>query len=429
MWGVSENQVDAIVIGAGPAGALAARGLALYGRSVLLVEKQKFPRPKVCGCCLNRAAVTSLERVGLAGLLEALGGRPLRELELTAGGRTAKLALPRGVALSRTALDGGLVKAAQQAGVVFRDGVSAKVRSLGSHPAEGHLIDLGRDESVRARVVVVADGLGGSSLAKVAGFDTVAKPASRLGFGGITRNAQDDAILPAGVIAMACGRRGYLGAVRLEDGRIDFAAAVDADAAKAAGGLPRLAEQLLDEAGVGRGSFSESASVISSGDTCRTNSGGGGTSGGWPLGEVEAWRATPTLTRRRARLAGPGLFVVGDAAGYVEPFTGEGMAWAIAGGIAVTEVAASAVEGWNVEQEKAWNALHRRRIRRRQLGCRVVAATLRRPRLTRGVVRLVAAWPSVAQPLIRRITRPHVTHTPLTPRATATAPLPERSLA
>lgn len=407
---MSDQQVDALVIGAGPAGALAARGLTLRGRSVLLVDKQRFPRPKVCGCCLNRAAVASLESVGLVGLLEVLGGRPLSQLNLTAGGRTARVALPRGVALSRAALDGGLVDAAKQAGVVFRDGVSAKVRGPGNSAAEGHLIELGSDETLRARVVVVADGLGGSSLAKLDGFEIATRPASRLGFGGVTQTAWDGPVIPRGTIAMACGRLGYLGAVRLEDGRIDFAAAVDAGAAKAAGGLAALAQQLLVEAGMNDEKYS----------------GAGAGGGAWPLEEVETWRATPTLTRRRARLAGPGLFVVGDAAGYVEPFTGEGMAWAIAGGIAVAAAAASAVDGWDVAQEETWHALHRRRIRRRQLGCRLVAATLRRPRLTRGVVRALAAYPSLAQPLVRRITRPHFAAAPL---ASTTAPRPERSFA
>ena len=48
---------DVLVIGAGPAGSVTARELARRGRRVLLVDKAAFPRPKVCGCCLNAAAV------------------------------------------------------------------------------------------------------------------------------------------------------------------------------------------------------------------------------------------------------------------------------------------------------------------------------------------------------------------------------------
>ena len=118
---------DAVVIGAGPAGALAARGLAQRGAAVLLVDKQPLGRPKVCGCCLNASALTTLERVGLGGLAGRLGARPLDTLELSAGGRRARVPLPPGAALSRTALDAALVEAARHAGAQCRDRVSAKV--------------------------------------------------------------------------------------------------------------------------------------------------------------------------------------------------------------------------------------------------------------------------------------------------------------
>lgn len=381
--GLIEARVDAVVIGAGPAGSLAARGLALRGHSVLLVDKQTFPRPKVCGCCLNQYAITTLERAGLAGLVERLGGRSLETLNLIAAGRNAQVPLPRGVSLSRTALDGALIAAAQDAGVEFRDGLSAKVRALGNDAHEGHAVILGDGTNLRASCVIVADGLGGSSLASVGNYEVEVQSASRLGLGGVTTQPAVNHRIPPGTIEMACGRDGYLGVVELEDGRLDFAAAMDAAAVKNAGGLAAAAASLVQQAGLAPDA--------------------------WPLDEVERWRATPTLTRRRKRLAGPGVFVVGDAAGYVEPFTGEGMAWAIAGGAAVAAVASPAIAKWVPQQETAWIAQHRRRVTQRQKGCRLVAATLRRPRFTRAVVRTLAAWPSLAHPLVRRIAAPEST--------------------
>ena len=118
---------DAVVIGAGPAGGIAALGLARAGRRVLLVDKHRFPRAKVCGCCLNASAVATLRGAALGGPLDALTPRPVDRLVMRAGNRVARLPLPAGVSLSRPALDGMLADAAVAAGATFRDGVSARV--------------------------------------------------------------------------------------------------------------------------------------------------------------------------------------------------------------------------------------------------------------------------------------------------------------
>lgn len=71
------RQWDVAVVGAGPAGALAARQVALAGAAVVLIDKASFPRGKVCGCCVNGAALGVLESVGLGDLPRRLGARPL----------------------------------------------------------------------------------------------------------------------------------------------------------------------------------------------------------------------------------------------------------------------------------------------------------------------------------------------------------------
>ncbi|MBX9624847.1 MAG: FAD-dependent oxidoreductase, partial [Gemmataceae bacterium] len=71
--GVTDRTWDAVVVGAGPAGSVTARGLARRGLAVLLVDKATFPRPKVCGCSLNAAALTGLGAVGLGHVPAACG--------------------------------------------------------------------------------------------------------------------------------------------------------------------------------------------------------------------------------------------------------------------------------------------------------------------------------------------------------------------
>ena len=106
---------------AGPAGGLAARQLALAGATVLLVEKKTFPRPKVCGACLNGRGIEVLRSVGLGPRLDGLGV-PIDSLRLGMSGRVADLGLPGGLAIPRSRLDAALAAAAEEAGVAFLQG-------------------------------------------------------------------------------------------------------------------------------------------------------------------------------------------------------------------------------------------------------------------------------------------------------------------
>ena len=81
---------DVVVVGAGPAGSMAALEIARRGPSVLLVDKARFPRYKVCGCCLNGRTLSLLGLAGLGGLVEQCGGSPLRSFELAVGKQTAR---------------------------------------------------------------------------------------------------------------------------------------------------------------------------------------------------------------------------------------------------------------------------------------------------------------------------------------------------
>lgn len=362
---------DAVVVGAGPAGSVAARELARRGRSVLLIDKATFPRPKVCGCCLNAVALAALEAVGLGRVPAACGSVPLRGVRLTAGGRSAVLPLPGGVAVSREALDIALIREAEAAGVEVVTGVTAKVGE--SRPDAVDVTLAG--SVVQARVVVRATGLTAAAGPAVAG--------SRLGGGVTVPGDVAPAFYAPGTIFMATGRGGYVGLVRVEDDRLDVAAAFDAGFVTAAGGLGPAAEAVL-----------------------------AGTT--WPavpgLAEL-AWKGTPALTRRPAAVAGRRWFAVGDAAGYVEPFTGEGMAWAVASAAAVAPLVARAADGWDDALADEWGRTHARLIRGRQGVCRAAARVLRSPRLTGLAVRALSILPVLSRPVVAALNRPAVVPT------------------
>src|SRR5204863_6484375 len=115
---------DAAIVGAGPAGAAAAILLARAGWSVALIERQSFPRRKVCGECIAASNLALLEALGIGAEVEARAGAELRRVALMRGAETIVAALPAangahrwGRALGREHLDTWLGDAAESAGV------------------------------------------------------------------------------------------------------------------------------------------------------------------------------------------------------------------------------------------------------------------------------------------------------------------------
>ena len=373
---------DAIVIGAGPAGALSATLLAREGSSVLLVERRAFPRRKVCGGCLNARALASLDRAGLGPRVRALGAAPVHTLRLHQRGRSAVLELPPGLAVSRYALDNALAAAAVEAGCeLLTETVAHVVPEHGvpaGEPWRHVLLERGGESAVTAlaRSVIVADGLGHRSLRDCPLFESRGPASSRVGVGG---EAGPGIVgVEPGAITMAVARHGYVGAVEVEGGHVNIAAAVDPSFLKEAGGPAGAVQAMLQEAGVAVNG---------------------------PLDAID-WQGTPPLTRRLVRPAARAVFVLGDAAGYVEPFTGEGMAWAFAGAEAVVPFVKRAVAAPDPRLEDEWTRALRSSIGRDQRRCRVLASFLRQPALMTMFMTLLRRRPGLVAPVLAHFSPP-----------------------
>lgn len=364
---------DAVVIGAGPAGALAAHGLAKQGLRVLLVDARAFPRSKVCGGCLNLNSLSTLRSAGLTEVIEVLQPVSLGEFRLAAGGRQVSVSLPGGWAVSRRAMDVALIGAAVAAGAEFLPETTAMVGEVEGDRRSVTLDAHGQSESTAARVVVAACGLGARCLAKLEGFGTRESPDSRIGVESLLSDFPE--FYEPGVIFMAVGEGGYVGLTRVENGQLNVAAAVDRKRMKGAGSPAEVCQEILQEAGFPLNSGMRAAE----------------------------WRGTIGLTRRADRRAGERLFLVGDAAGYVEPFTGEGMAWALASGQRVVPFVREGLAEWRPEVANRWEQLYRDLIERRQWLCRALASGLRRKRLIRIVIPCLSKMPWLARPIVRRL--------------------------
>ena len=177
---VKDDDADVIVVGAGPSGATTAYYLAQAGLTVLLIEKARFPREKVCGDGLTPRAVKALIAMGVD---TGPGSGWLRNKGLRVIGAGKRLELPwpeldsypgYGLVRTRASLDETLARRAEAAGAKLLEGVTVTGPVLddagqivgvtaraeeGAGPASGHSErDRGSPQTFRARAVVAADG-------------------------------------------------------------------------------------------------------------------------------------------------------------------------------------------------------------------------------------------------------------------------------
>jgi len=173
------------------------------------------------------------------------------------------------------------------------------------------------------------------------------------------------------------GREGYIGALQVEDGHLELAAALDPAAVKR-WGPGETVRRILEPSPLPRLR-----------GVCELD-----------------WQGTTPLSRRTSPPAGRRIFFVGDAAGYIEPFTGEGMAWAIASGAAVAGIAHQAAQRYSDDLPRRWVAMRERLLRGRMRLCQLVTQSLRYQRLTEWNVALLSHAPVLATPVIRWLNRP-----------------------
>jgi flavin-dependent dehydrogenase len=262
-----------------------------------------------------------------------------------------------------------LLDVARQAGAEVYSPMEARVEGMDDEAVTVVLQGAGVPSQMQQYgAVVIASGLNASGSQRLLPWRE--KPNGPF---GVSFFARSDT-LPRGVIHMACDDDGYVGLVRLEDDRVDIAAALNsgAEAADQGSSQDRI-ERILT-----RSRLTD-----------------------WQYFDTTPLMTTPPLRRRRH--AGNGrVIAIGDAAGYVEPFTGEGMTWGMASALAAADMIAEFADPWSGLGEP-WSQKLDSLLRNKRLACRAVTTTLRSPIARRAIAATLAQWPAMAAPLLKHL--------------------------
>ncbi len=344
---------EIVIVGAGPAGSTCAAELARAGREVLLVERAAFPRTKVCGEYLNAAAQRELDRGGLADAVGHLA-QPIRGIALSAHGMKMifDFASPAW-SLPRSRFDALLLEHALGTGAKMQRGQVHDVR----RSEAGFLIafrdDSGLERILESEFLIGADGIG-SVVARKLGHARSSQ-GGRFAIGGHFRGFER----LDGRIEMYIGRKKYFAINPLpQEGEANVMLVMDREVMRA---------------------WSDDLQAHMARET-RTL-----TANTRPIDSVELLGkrvAVGPLRQRTKTVADRGAFLVGDAAGFVDPFTGQGVALAMQTGRA----AAAALS--QPRAEARYRAVHRALFTERKRVGAFVGLLVKSPFLAR----LAARW-------------------------------------
>ena len=390
------TRFDVAIVGAGPAGAAAAILLARAGWSVALIERQAFPRRKVCGECIAASNLALLDALGIGPQVEARAGAELRRVALMRRDETIVATLPPGEgahrwgrAIGREHLDTWLGDAAAAAGatrfqpaalesIAGRAGDFAlKIRSIAGH---------GDDVELGAGVVVAAHGswepLPSERQARRdtrAGSDLFAFKA----------NFRAAAIAPD-LLPVLSFAGGYGGMVVADDGIAKLAGCIRDDQLQAL----REAEPGARAGDVFEAMLRRECRGVAAALEGATRQGPWLASG--PL--------RPGVRLGRRGEGDDGVFRIGNAAGEAHPIVGEGISMALQsafvlaaliGPARATLVAAATAHEAQRRALDAYEAIWRRRFTRRLRVAAAFAHIAMRPALARVAWPLARRWPGV----------------------------------
>jgi geranylgeranyl reductase family protein len=356
---------DVAIVGGGPAGSSCAAFCAMAGLRTVVLEREKFPREKVCGDCLNPACWPILRRLELAERVRSSAHGWLDRVEFIGiNGRRLSVELPRGdnaeIAIKRSLFDQVLLDRARELGATVFENTT--VTALSSpDPRNDHWSISAGEQTIRSRALVAADGRN-SSVARLCGLlPRIAKERIAL---------QTHLPLPPAFgdrVVLEFRPEGYSGQAPV--GRDELNLCLVSVASR----MPALR------------AWAEARFKIS---------------------PEHAWRTITPLARAPIRAGQPSLFLVGDAARVVEPFTGEGIYYALASGeLAAKAIALQPSDGSAADVSVAYSAAHGQLYRGRLWINRLARTAVLSPRVASALLSGARFQPAILRLLTAKIVR------------------------
>ena len=360
--------VEVVVVGGGPGGSATAALLAEAGHEVVVLDRARFPRHKACSEYVNPGGVAVLGRLGVLAEVEALGPHRMAAMRVHAPGGQSFLADYDGVetgrwalGISRYRLDHLLLRRAEAAGASVVEGAHVRGLLIESGAVRGVEATVGGErQSIRARLVVGADGHH-SVVTRSLGLDAAPRWPRQT---GLVAHYRDVAGLDR-FGEMHVGRDGYGGLAPLEDGLTNVAFVSPAARVAAREG------SIADYFAAGIASLPGMAGRLA---------------GSRVEGSV---RGVGPMAHRATRVAGDGYLLVGDAAYFLDPFTGEGIYAALRAAELAAPVASVALRRGEVSASSLapYRAARRRVFTAKGAVCWIVQGFIHQPSLMDYVTR------------------------------------------
>jgi 2-polyprenyl-6-methoxyphenol hydroxylase-like FAD-dependent oxidoreductase len=383
----SRESVQAIVVGGGPAGAATAWALASQGLDVVVIDKAHFPRDKPCAEYLSPQGSRILDAMGVLKRVESAGAAQLAGMRVRSpdggiihGEFAAQHGFSgfrdRGLALRRRHLDPILQGAARDAGASIRDGVSLQSLIRDGDTVRGVVVrDAGGERELHAPLVIGADGLR-STVARSLNLSARLPWPRRVAFVAHYTQVRDMGAHGE----MHVERDGYVGLADVGHGETNVAIVVPKALAKDAAG---------DAAGFMTRWLARHPQLAPRFE--------GAT-------RVSAVRATGPFASHARRGWAPGAALVGDAADFFDPFTGEGIYAALRGGELLGGFAGDAIRATSPQAaRRALQAYDKARVaefRQKWLVERVISAAVSSPMLMNHAARVLGRRRDLADLLI-----------------------------